>query len=161
MSKPKRIIFVCLGNIVRSPLAEHLFRREAEVRGVAADYEVDSAGTSGYHVGESPDPRMRRTAAERGLHYDGSARRVRSKDLEQFDLILAMDESNLMSLRSMVASEDQVAKIRLMREFDPERGTQTNVPDPYYGGTKGFVRTYSILERSVRGLLDQIERGEL
>ncbi|NIN67449.1 MAG: low molecular weight phosphotyrosine protein phosphatase, partial [Anaerolineae bacterium] len=119
MTKPKRLLFVCLGNIVRSPLAEHLFRHVAQQRGLLNGYEVDSAGTSRAHVGEAPDPRMRRTAAKHGLHYNGSARRIQYDDLDRFDLVIAMDQTNFTDLRLMASSPDQLARIHLMREFDP------------------------------------------
>jgi protein-tyrosine phosphatase len=161
MSPNKKLLFVCSGNIIRSPLAEHLFRKLAEQAGLDSKYSVDSAGTSSYHVGESPDARMRRTAAEHGLEYDGRARQVEPYDLQLFDLILAMDRHNFNDLLAMAASEDERAKVRMMRSFDPESEADASVPDPYYGGHEGFTRTYRIVERSVDGLIDALERGEV
>ena len=155
------ILFVCLGNIVRSPLAENLFRHVAEERGLDDQYVVDSAGTSAYHVGEPPDRRMRQTAKKYGLEYTGRSRQVSDADLRNFDLIVAMDDSNARNLREMARDEEQAAKIRLMREFDPQAEGSPDVPDPYYGGMEGFENTYQLVKRSVEGLLDALERGEV
>lgn len=152
-----RICFVCQGNIIRSPLAENMFRRLSRERGVEGKYQLDSAGTSAYHVGEGPDRRMRQTARERGFQYDGRARQFKREELNQFDLIIAMDQANRRILESWASNEDQLGKIRLMREFDPQGGANLDVPDPYYGGPEGFVRTYEIVERSVGGLLEELE----
>jgi protein-tyrosine phosphatase len=156
-----RICFVCLGNIVRSPLGENLFLHLAEQAGVADFYEVDSAGTGSWHIGESPDPRMRRVAAAHGLMYDGSARQFRQSDFEYFDLIIAMDTENRTKLRRLGRSPQNVAKIQLMREFDPEAEPDSSVPDPYYGGIDGFEKVYNIVERSCKGLLDALENKRL
>ncbi len=161
--RPTRILFVCLGNIIRSPLAEALFRHHAQARGVADKYEVDSAGIGPWHVGEHPDPRMRQVAAQRGLVYDHIARQIRPDDFEHFDLILVMDHENWAHLAAMLAKRpDLRRKIRFLREFDPEGGPRAEVPDPYYDeGLKGFERVYDIVDRSVRGLLDALERGDV
>ena len=148
-----------MGNIIRSPLAEHLFRRLAEESGLNGKYEVDSAGTGGWHAGESPDPRMRRTAARHGLVYDGEARQVRLSDFDAFDLVVAMDTENLRELRARARRPEQAGKIRLLREFDPASGPSASVPDPYYGGDDGFEETYLIVEAGVRGLLQALEGG--
>ena len=158
MADKKRILFVCLGNIVRSPLAEHLFMHLAKEAGVAERYETDSAGTGAYHVGESPDSRMRSTAARRGLHYDGSARQFSSLDFDRFDLIIPMDMSNRNAILALAPDGEQREKIHLMREFDPQGGPQAAVPDPYYGGNRGFEEAYDLIERSCRGLLEKLER---
>jgi len=156
-----RICFVCQGNIIRSPLAENLFRQLSQQQGVEGKYQLDSAGTSAYHVGEGPDQRMRQTAQERGFQYDGRARQFKPVELDQFDLIIAMDKANRRILESWVTDEAQRGKIRLMREFDPQGGVDLDVPDPYYGGPEGFARTYEIVERSVEGLLEALESGTL
>lgn len=159
-----RICFVCLGNIVRSPLAENLFKHLAEQAGVAHKYEVDSAGTSAWHVGEAPDARMRRVAARRGLTYEGRSRQFSREDFERFDLVVAMDLENLNDLRSMARSNGYSDKIRLLRAYDPYGGPRAGVPDPYYGGIDGFEEAYEIIERSCRSLLQALEeeqgRGE-
>ncbi len=155
-----KICFVCLGNIVRSPLAENMFRHVAEKNGVGEKYDVDSAGTSAYHVGEKPDSRMRKVARERGLTYSGSARQFQKEDFERFDLIIAMDTDNRRALERLADSPQDANKIRLMREFDPQAQPDDGVPDPYYGGMKGFHRVFDIVERSTRELLEALEGGE-
>lgn len=154
------ICFVCLGNIVRSPLAENMFRYVADKKGVGEKYEVDSAGTSAYHVGEAPDSRMRKVARERGLTYSGSARQFQKEDFGRFDLVIAMDKENRRALERLADSPQEANKIRLMREFDPQSQPDAGVPDPYYGGMEGFHRVFDIVERSTRELLEALERGE-
>jgi len=161
VSEKTKIIFVCLGNIVRSPLAENMFRHLAEKRGVADRYEVDSAGTSAYHVGESPDPRMRRVAEQRGFRYDGRARQFTPPDLAKFDLVIAMDQSNASELRRMARTKEEREKIHLLLEFDPQSSPGDAVPDPYYGGIDGFGKVFDLVERASRGLLDALENGKL
>ena len=155
-----RLLFVCLGNIIRSPLAENLFRFQAEQAGVDAKYSVDSAGTAAWHVGEPPDPRMRKTAESHGVNNDGTARQIEESDFDKFDWVVAMDSSNRRDLLEMAGSPERQAKVRLMREFDPEPEDR-DVPDPYYGGAEGFENTYRIVERSVRGLLEALEAGKI
>jgi protein-tyrosine phosphatase len=154
-----KICFVCLGNIVRSPLAEGLFIQQAVQAGLADQYVVDSAGTGDWHAGEPPDVRMRRVAARRGLIYDHRARQFRRQDLDTFDLILAMDCENLEDLLDLARSPGQQAKIHLLREFDPDGGSNVSVPDPYYGGLEDFDGVYITIERSVRGLLAALKDG--
>lgn len=156
----KRICFVCLGNIVRSPLAENIFRHHVEKQRLEEKYAVDSAGTSAYHVGERPDSRMREVARKRGLEYTGRSRQFQPDDFEQFDLIIAMDKDNHRQLRGLAASPEQQEKISLMREFDPEAGADQEVPDPYYGGIQGFERVYDIIHRSTKELLKKMEEDE-
>ncbi|NPA27400.1 MAG: low molecular weight phosphotyrosine protein phosphatase [Chloroflexi bacterium] len=160
--RPRRVLFVCLGNIIRSPLAEALFRHHAQARGLAHKYEVDSAGIGPWHVGEHPDPRMREVAARHGIHYDHIARQIRAEDLEHYDLILAADREVWEYLRRMAPRPEIRRKIRLLREFDPKAGRDLDVPDPYYDqGLRGFERVFEIVDRSVQGLLDALERGEI
>jgi protein-tyrosine phosphatase len=161
LTDKKRVLFVCLGNIVRSPLAENLFRQLAAEAGVEGNYEVDSAATSSYHVGEAFDPRMKQVAAEHGLHYDGRARQVEGEDLERFDLVIAMDQNNRDDLLRVAHFEEQAAKIHTLREFDPQGGPSAEVPDPYYGGIDGFETTYRIVRRACQGLLSALEAGDL
>jgi protein-tyrosine phosphatase len=152
-----RICFVCLGNIVRSPLAEHLFMHSAKEAGVADRYDADSAGTGSWHVGERPDGRMRRVAASHGLVYDGYARQFQPSDLDHFDLIIAMDRNNYAHLLSLASTPEHHRKIQMLREYDPQGRKNAPVPDPYYGGIDGFEETYQIVERSVKGLLSALE----
>lgn len=156
-----RICFVCLGNIVRSPLGEHMFKHLAQQAGVAEQYKVDSAGTGSWHVGESPDQRMRRVAAQHGLKYDGSARQFYQHDFDRFDLIIAMDTENRSNLQRISRTPQDIAKIHLMREFDPLDDADQSVPDPYYGGIDGFEKVYKIVERSCEGLLVALENGQI
>ncbi len=161
MSEKTRICFVCLGNIIRSPLGEHIFKQLAEQTGVADKYEVDSAGTSAYHIGESPDSRMRKVAAGHGFQYDGSARQFRQADFDAFDLIIPMDTSNLTNLQRLARTEADKAKLYTMRTFDPDGKPTDGVPDPYYGGIDGFEVTFEIVRRSCQGLLGALENGAL
>jgi protein-tyrosine phosphatase len=147
-----RILFICLGNICRSPTAEGVLRTLAAREVPELPLEVDSAGTAGYHAGEPPDPRMSEAAARRG--YDLSALRARvvePGDFERFDLILAMDEDNLRVLRRRAPAHAH-GRLRLFLEFAPESGT-AEVPDPYYGGAKGFEEVLDLVESAARGLL--------
>lgn len=155
-----RICFVCQGNIIRSPLAEHIFLQLADERGVVDKYLVDSAGTIAYHTGERPDKRMRQVAAERGLVYSGRAKQFKRDDFARFDLIIAMDKANRQSLQSWTVTTEQDNKIHLMREFDSQGGPNLDVPDPYYGGPDGFISTYEIVKRSCEGLMEELEGGQ-
>jgi len=161
LSDITHICFVCLGNIVRSPLGENMFRHLAKQMGVVNQYEIGSAGTSGYHIGEQSDRRMRRVAAKHGLKYVGHARQFYPQDFDRFNLIIAMDTTNQADLIRQASTSEQRSKVRLMREFDPLGGSNAVVPDPYYGGIDGFEEVYSIIERSCQGLLDCLENGEL
>lgn len=161
MSDIKRICFVCLGNIVRSPLAENLFRKLADEAGVGHKYSLDSAGTSGWHAGEPPDMRMRRVAAQHGLKYDGQARQFGPDEFDDFDLIVAMDVEIRDQLRGMAPHPKALSKVRLMREFDPLGGPFSSVPDPYYGGMDGFEEVYQTIESSCQGLLSALEQGQV
>lgn len=158
LAQKTRICFVCLGNIVRSPLAEHMFKHLAKKAGVADKYEIASAATDSWHVGEPPDARMRRVAAGYGLVYDGRARQFQTSDLDRCDLILAMDRQNYAHLLSLTRTPKQQKKIHMLREFDPQGGEFASVPDPYYGFIDGFDETYQIIERSVKGLLESLEK---
>ena len=150
-----KVLFVCMGNICRSPTAEAVFRRLAAQRGLLGELEIDSAGTHGYHVGESPDARTQRAAAER--KYDLSsiiARKVAPEDLEYFDIVLAMDRSNLDSLRKLCPAK-HLPRLKLFmsyaRQFDDDE-----VPDPYYGLAHDFDLVLDMIEDAAEGLLDNI-----
>jgi protein-tyrosine phosphatase len=161
MNDKTRILFVCLGNIIRSPLAEHMFAHLAEKAGLADKYFVDSAGTSAYHIGEQPDSRMRRVAAQNGLQYDGRAKQFQEDDYDRFDFIIPQDQDNLRNLRWLARGPADEAKLFTMRTFDPLGSSNEGVPDPYYGGADGFQTTFEIVRRSCQGLLDALEKGEL
>jgi protein-tyrosine phosphatase len=152
-----RLLFVCLGNICRSPAAEAAFLDVARAAGRLDEFEVDSAGTGHWHVGERADERMRHAADQRGIAITSRARQVSPSDFEQFDYILAMDRENLRVLaeRAPRGLED---KLRLFRDFDPE-APGTDVPDPYYGGADGFEEVLDIVSRTAAALLEQIPPG--
>ncbi len=152
-----KILFVCLGNICRSPTAAGVLRTLAAREAPELSIEVDSAGTAAYHVGEPPDPRTRQAAARRG--YDLTALRARivePGDFERFDLILAMDRENLRVLRRR-APPAVHERLRLFLEFAPEGGSE-DVPDPYYGGPNGFEEVLDLIEAAARGLLAHLRR---
>lgn len=144
---------MCLGNIVRSPLAEHLFRWRAVQAGLDGRYQVASAGTGAWHLGEPPDARMRRVAFRRGLNYDGRARQFTRDDFKRFDLIIAMDLEIRAELFRLATSSADQTRIRMFREFDPYGGPRASVPDPYYDGIDSFEEVYEIIDRSILGLL--------
>ncbi len=154
-SAPTSVLFVCLGNICRSPLAEGIFASLAEARGLSDRFRVDSAGTGAYHTGEPPDSRSVRVAAARGIHLNSLARQVTRRDFDRFDVIVAMDRSNRRSLERTARRRGDRAEIVMMRDYDP-RAHDPDVPDPYYGGPGGFEHVYRILERSCEGLLDAL-----
>ncbi len=154
----RRLLFVCLGNICRSPAAEGIFRRKAEEAGLADRLKIDSAGTTGYHHGAPPDARMRKAAKARGYILEGGARPVLHADFNDFDLILAMDSMNLADLRAMRPKDSQ-AEIYLFTDF-AQRLKERDVPDPYHGGAAGFERALDLIEDAAEGLLAHL-RGEI
>ena len=156
-----KICFVCFGNIGRSPLAEHLFRQLAWQTGVDGRYEATSAGTSGRYEGYPYDEHMVRLAARRGVKYHGFSRQFRRSELDNHDLILAMDRENWASLTVMASTPEQQEKIHLLREFDPQGGKFASVPDPYQQSKDDYERVYEMIARSVRGLLVSLERGAI
>jgi len=152
-----KILFVCLGNICRSPTAEAVLRALAAREAPELALEVDSAGTAGYHVGEAPDPRTRQAAARRGYDLTGlRARIVAPEDFERFDLILAMDHENLRVLQRR-APPTAHERLRLFLEFGPQGGPE-DVPDPYYGGPNGFEEVLDLVEAATRGLLTHLRQ---
>jgi protein-tyrosine phosphatase len=157
-AEPTRVLFVCLGNICRSPTAEGVMRSLVSEAGLQDSIEVDSAGTGGWHVGERPDERATAAALARGVTLEGSARQVRPEDFNDFDFVLAMDSSNLRDLRALAHGEDEREKVRLLREFDPASAgsSDLDVPDPYYGGVSGFDDVFELVRAACAGLLQQI-----
>jgi len=153
-----KILFVCLGNICRSPIAEIVFADVILQQGLSG-VVVDSAGTAGYHAGETADPRARSCARRHGLEITHRARAVLPVDFERFDLLVAMDESNANDLRRRAPSQRMRSKIRLMREWDPSGPGE--VPDPYYGSDADFDHVWHLCERSAPGLLYEIQTQEL
>jgi protein-tyrosine phosphatase len=158
-----RVLFVCLGNICRSPTAEGTMRALVREAGLEDEIQLDSAGTGSWHVGSAPDRRAIIAAGARGIVLEGSAREVRPEDFEDFDLVLAMDRSNLRDLRRLAPSEQARAKVRLLRDFDPASAgaEDLDVPDPYYGAAGGFEEVLELVQAACSGLLEQIRAGEL
>jgi protein-tyrosine phosphatase len=158
---PFRVLFVCLGNICRSPTAEGVMRQLVREAGLEDSIELDSAGTGGWHVGSPPDERAVAAARDRGIALDGSARQFVRNDFEDFDLVIAMDRSNLRELRQLVRGEEERSKIRLLREFDPASPQQDpEVPDPYYGAPGGFEEVLDLVQAACAGLLERIRAGD-
>lgn len=153
MAKPYRILFVCMGNICRSPAAEGVFQEMVEREGLAGRVELDSAGTIGYHEGNPADSRMRQTARQRGYDLQSISRKIRASDFEEFDLILAMDRDNLRNLRA--EDPGHRAKVALFAEYC--LGRAQDVPDPYYGGQQGFETVLDMLEEGCEALLKTLK----
>lgn len=158
--KEKRsVLFVCMGNICRSPTAEGVFRHLVQQADLADSIRVDSAGTHAYHIGEPPDRRASEAALRRGFSMaELRARRVAESDFDEFDIIVAMDNDNVMALET-VAPEQHQGKIRLLLEFSSKN--ESEVPDPYYGGTAGFEKVLDLVEDAAEGLLDAIRQQRL
>ena len=157
MNERVEISFVCLGNICRSPLAQGVFQDLVNREKLDHKIIVTSAGTSGWHVGDPPDERMRQTALSKGINLDSRARQFQSKDFNRFDLILAMDHSNHATLEGIAPSTLPSDKLMLFRSFDPESDGNQDVPDPYYGGAKGFEEVFLMVERTCLPLLNYIK----
>lgn len=148
----QRVLFVCLGNICRSPTAEAVFREILRREAALLAIEADSAGTHAYHVGSAPDARAIAAGARRGFDLaDLRARVVRAEDFERFDLLLAMDEQNYRELRRRAPAAAR-ERVRLLLDYAPELGRR-DVPDPYYGGDSGFEDVLDLVEAAVRGLI--------
>lgn len=159
--QPIKLLFVCLGNICRSPTAEGVMRQIVEDAGHSDRFEIDSAGTGSWHIGHPPDPRSTAAAAARGITILGEARQVRGDDFEIFDLLLAADATNARDLRAIAPTDEAEEKVRLLREFDQlSTPDDLDVPDPYYGGASGFDDVIDLVDAACRGLLDDL-LGEL
>jgi len=151
----RRILFVCMGNICRSPTAEGVFRKLLAERAPELGVEIDSAGTHGFHDGAPPDPRACRAAERRGVDLKPlRARRVTERDFERFELVLAMDEQNLEFLLEACPAEHR-SRVRLLLEFAPHL-ERREVPDPYYGGGPGFEHVLDLVEEAAAGLLEYL-----
>ncbi len=155
-----RVLFICTGNICRSPTAEGVFRTLVHEEGLAGSVEADSAGIHGYHVGEPPDPRSVAAARRRGVDLsDLRARRVRSDDFERFDYLIAMDHGHRSALAAMASPRGE-GRIHMMLGFAPQLAVE-EVPDPYYGGGDGFEHVLDLIEASSAGLIEHIRRHHL
>ena len=164
-----RLLFVCLGNICRSPTAESVMRTLVERSELNGNIQLESAGTGAWHVGSPPDRRASQAAHARGVALEGTARQVRPQDFFDFDLLIAMDRENMRELRQLAPGEHERAKVRLLREFDPAvaaastagSGQQLDVPDPYYGAAGGFSEVFDLVQAACEGLLEQIHTGQV
>ncbi|MDB6138104.1 MAG: low molecular weight phosphotyrosine protein phosphatase [Verrucomicrobiaceae bacterium] len=151
-----KLLFVCMGNICRSPTADGVMRHLVEKAGLGHRIGIDSAGTGGWHAGNPADHRMRQHAAKRGHALDHLARQVRPGDFDEFDLILVMDQQNLREIRPFNPGGDKMHKVKLFCEFAHGR-EETEVPDPYYGGAQGFEQVLDIVEHGCAHLLQHIQ----
>mgnify|MGYP003676210204 FL=1 len=157
-----RVLFVCLGNICRSPLADGIFSHLVQERGLADHYRIDSAGTSAYHAGDPADSRSIAVARKHGIAVPSVSRQTRSSDYSEFDWIVAMDRQNLSDLQAQEPSESS-ARLVLLRDYDPVVSagdtSSQDVPDPYYGGPGGFDTVHAMVARSCERLLDVLEES--
>lgn len=151
-----RIMFVCLGNICRSPLAEAIFREHVQAAGLEERFDIQSSGTGDWHVGQQADPRMQKTALDRGVSLDAHrAQQFENIHLEDFDHIFVMDKSNLHDVLFLDRDDRFGSKVRLFREFDPNPDDY-QVPDPYFGGDRGFNNVYAIVHRTTKMILERL-----
>jgi len=157
MKDIKRILFVCMGNICRSPAAEGIMKLKVKELGLESFFFIDSAGTYGYHEGELPDNRMRTHASRRGYRLTSRSRPVQYNDFEQFDLIIGMDDNNIFHLKRKAPNLEAQQKIRLMTDFCRVHKADC-IPDPYYGGASGFELVLDLLEDACDGLIDELKR---
>ncbi len=154
---PMNILFVCLGNICRSPAAEGVFNKYLKEIGLEGKHRSESAGTSAYHIGDPPDSRMTSTARKREIPFYSTARQFTSADFRNFDLILVMDGHNYDEVLSMDPGPEGLKKLKYFREFDPDANGNMAVPDPYFGGPEGFEEVLDILIRTIKNLIDHLE----
>ena len=153
-----RVCFVCLGNICRSPTAEGVFRHLVSEAGLSSAFEIDSAGTAGYHSGELPDPRARAAGKRAGISVGGRARQFVAADFARFDHVIAMDAANAKDLRRIAASDEASAKIRLLRSYDPAAPESAPIPDPYYGEDQGFDDVLELCRTACQHLFEEIRK---
>ncbi|HET6151298.1 MAG TPA: low molecular weight protein-tyrosine-phosphatase [Polyangia bacterium] len=154
-----RVCFVCLGNICRSPTAEAVMRHLVRAAKLDGQIQIESAGTGDWHVGEPRDRRSQATGAARGVPLTGRAQLFSGRDFDRFDHVIAMDRSNLENLRQMAPSDAARAKLHLLRQFENDGAPpDADVPDPYYGGARGFEQVFDICEAACAGFLDWLRR---
>lgn len=155
-----KILFVCLGNICRSPLAEAIFNHKIKERGLENQVEVNSCGTANYHVGDTPDPRTIKNALKNGVAIDHLGKQLSERDLAHYDFILAMDKSNHTNIFKLTDASKHAHKIKLMRSFDLEPNGE-EVPDPYYGNESDFQNVFDILNHSMDSFITYLQREKL
>ncbi|MCM1451672.1 MAG: low molecular weight phosphotyrosine protein phosphatase [Clostridium sp.] len=158
--KEYKILFVCLGNICRSPAAEGVLKAKLRESGIEWA-EVDSAGTGDYHIGDLPDIRMRRAAADRGIMLDHRCRQAKAWDFEEFDMIIGMDANNMRNLRRLAPTAEAEKKLHSIGEWLPEGCGYDHVPDPYYEGREGFELALDLLEMACDGIVDDLRRVDI
>ena len=155
-----KILFICMGNICRSPTAHGVFQKLVDDHGLAEKVEVDSAGTHAYHVGQPPDTRSQAAAWRRGVDLSAlRARQIVRRDIEYFDYVLAMDRANMAALKDL-SDPAHVHKVTMLLDYASHMG-EREVPDPYYGGHNGFERVLDLIEAAAEGLLEEIRRNHL
>ncbi len=157
MNSTVEICFVCLGNICRSPLAQGVFAALVKKEGLQDRIIISSAGTSHWHVGSPPDERMQQTAQTHGIQLNSRGRQFLAADFKTMDLVLAMDHNNFGILQQMRPTQELHEKLFLFRSFDPENNGDLEVPDPYYGGDKGFENVYQMVERTCPKVLEHLK----
>lgn len=150
------VLYVCLGNICRSPLGEGVLAHRLEEEDLSSRVRVDSAGTGAWHLGEPPDPRSTGVALRHGIALRGLARRVSVEDFHEFDYIFAMDRANLQDLRHLESQVEEGARLNLFREFDPDKDGDLDVPDPYYGGPDGFDVMFDMIDRTCAAFVEHL-----
>lgn len=156
--KKIRLLFVCLGNICRSPAAEGIMKRIVDKYELQDIIEVDSAGTSGWHDGDLPDERMRAHGERRGYDFSSRARKIKKNDFDLYDYIIVMDDSNYNNVKSLTSNSEQVKKIRMMTDFQVQNSHHKYIPDPYYGDAPGFELVLDLLEDACEGLLQALKK---
>lgn len=168
MALPLKVMFVCLGNICRSPLAQAVFDQARDEAGLEGQIQTESSGITSYHAGDPSDPRMRKTAARHGVTIDHRSRPFSVNDFDAYDLIIGMDQQNYRDLQGLARNDDDRRKIHLLREWDPQAGEPREalaggrapeVPDPYYGGAEGFEKVFTLVDRTARALLQDVTEG--
>lgn len=158
--KKYKVLFVCLGNVCRSPAAEGILKKMANERGLDGQIMIDSAGTSGYHNGDLPDYRMRKHGSKRGYNFDSLSRKFIANDLDLFDIIIAMDDSNYHNILALAPDLESEKKVYRMVDFS-QKHMHDHIPDPYYSGADGFELVLDLLEDACEGLINKIEKEDI
>lgn len=155
--KTRRLLFICLGNICRSPAADGVMHKLVKDAGIDNEFEIDSAGMGDWHIGQLPDSRMRACGARHGYKFDHHARQFSRSDFQHFDLLIVMDNSNYRGVSSMAHSDEEHNKIVMLADYLRHHPGQTVIPDPYYGGTSDFEFALELIEDACEGLLEDIK----